>query len=1089
MKVGDFLITHSKKLEETKLWKVYNAKNLSNSNRFNWVKKVYEAATKYLLDVRLSFKNYTLHDETHILNVIDAMGGLLGNQTEYLTTNELELLILASCLHDLGMVYTDKEKQQWFEDKQAYNMFSKKNCIELIGIAPKDWPEDKQQWYLRTLHPFRLSEVLQNDLWVELFDCCPLEIVPKRYILAVCQAHGENPQAIRNNNNLEYLPANNACPLFCSLLLRLCDLLDFDDTRTPKVLYDHVAYNEKSREEWDKHRASAGFSYPTSPSANPLPYKARCTNPHIEHVVRNFLDWIDDELSNCIKLQKYCGTEWQRDFPFPRKISRNEIESDGYMSGDFCLTMNQTQTLKLLSGKNLYDNIDIFIRELLQNAIDATLLRNKIDSHFIPEESRIDLWEWIDKNGNLWFRIDDQGIGMTLGMLQRYFLKVGSSYYTSPEMERDLTNYGQTTEYHGISQFGIGFLSTFLCGDYAEISTLYCISEKNLTETPQNFSHHMVRYGLRLQMTGLTGYYTLKNQSKQHPADLMPAPECYNTTILHSLERNGYRAKPGTSIAIRLNPGKLGTLNLQKTAEKYLCASKMPIYYNNERIGQTHKEFTQTIHKLAKRKNIYELTPEIKKHFNLFFPVIHGHYPKIVITVIPLDRKETQIFPDLSGVIVNLNVCFDNKPQWEIKDQIYTINSHIHEKNGDLRLVLESTNTDTFSREYWELLMKNFDPEKVIALEKEFEKHTICPQKDELLGKAWLPFKEHLNLQLAWKTYINHQHEKRLEFSLIECIPKILKDLPFIKEFGKITFVYQGVVAGNIDRISSSIKCTIPLILLENKWRPTIDISRTRITNLPLPILIATYGYIIKYTTFNFSEKHHSQLLWKKLDGENTNSLREWRKSRSNQLDEWMKKNLKKFFQERKQQLHKSEMISGVQYYNTLCHYYDHNHEIFHEILYEYLMADLQDNYHMTINYEKGQVISFYKKKISEKEAKFDIFPPMMFCKAASKQSRKYICAADASFRKCITLDHPFVMWLLENSMKLAQHYPRQFQQIINCLCLDNAKNIIEKCNHIREQLISFPKHYSIAMHSFPKLSSDDFWVIKKPYEDHDICL
>ncbi len=57
------------------------------------------------------------------------------------------------------------------------------------------------------------------------------------------------------------------------------------------------------------------------------------------------------------------------------------------------------------------------MRELLQNAIDATLLRGEMDASFVPEESHIDCWEWSDKEGKLWFRIDDYGTGMTLGML------------------------------------------------------------------------------------------------------------------------------------------------------------------------------------------------------------------------------------------------------------------------------------------------------------------------------------------------------------------------------------------------------------------------------------------------------------------------------------------------------------------------------------------------------------------------------------------------------------------------------------------------------------------------------------------------
>lgn len=450
---------------------------------------------------------------------------------------------------------------------------------------------DIQRWYLRTLHPFRLPGVLQNKTWKELFDRCPLEVVPKRCMIAVCQAHGENPAELLHNKDLDYLSANNADPLFCALLLRLGDLLDFDDTRAPRILYSYVTCNDKSRAEWDKHQASAGFRYPASPFMGDLPYKARCTNPGVEHAVRDFLDWIDEELTSCIKLQKHCRTDWQREFPFPRAVLRDEIESEGYMSGDFCLTMDQAQILKLLTGENLYDDTDVFIRELLQNAIDATLLRSEMQPDFIPEKARIDLWEWNDKEGNIWFRIDDQGTGMTLGMLQRYFLKVGNSYYNSREMERDLREHGRTKKYHGISCFGIGFLSCFLCGNYAEVSTLYFDADKNRREEAVYESYQTIHYGLRLQVTGLKGYYTLTNQAKHHRADgSLPVPSGYNSDVLGNIERDGYRAQPGTSIAIRFEAGKLGALNLHDATEKYLCGSRVPVNYNNERIGQTYED-------------------------------------------------------------------------------------------------------------------------------------------------------------------------------------------------------------------------------------------------------------------------------------------------------------------------------------------------------------------------------------------------------------------------------------------------------------------------------------------------------------------
>lgn len=205
---------HSKKLEDTELWKAYRTKTDPDARRCLWVKEIYGAAANYLLDVRKTFPNYTLHDETHILNVLEAMGGLLGDQISRLSVGEMELLILAASLHDLGMVYTEEEKERCYQDEEAYSKFLRMYRPELLACSVEEWKEEDQQWYLRTLHPFRLWDVLENEQWSELFKNAPLEIVPKACILAVCQAHGEKPEELHKNKKLEYLAADDVDPLF-----------------------------------------------------------------------------------------------------------------------------------------------------------------------------------------------------------------------------------------------------------------------------------------------------------------------------------------------------------------------------------------------------------------------------------------------------------------------------------------------------------------------------------------------------------------------------------------------------------------------------------------------------------------------------------------------------------------------------------------------------------------------------------------------------------------------------------------------------------------------------------------------------------
>ena len=1066
---------HSKKLEETLLWQIYQGKCASDDKRRVWVKDIFEKAVEYLSRVVQTIPNYTLHDGAHILNVLDAMGGILGNQAHSLTVGEAELLILTACLHDIGMVYTEEEKQRWLEDKTAREEFLKTYYPDAFGSAPEEWSEEIRQWYFRILHPFRISEVLAHEEWKKTFVDRPLDVAPMQCILAICQAHGEEPERLRTDSDLEYLSASDVDPLFCALMLRLGDLLDFDDTRAPRILYHYAVCSEKSREEWDKHQASAGFRYPETPSLNDLPYKARCTNPKIEHTVREFLDWIDDELNNSAKLQKYCRPGWRQAFPFPRAILRDEIESDGYMSGDFCLTMDQTRILDLLIGENLYGSRDVFVRELLQNAIDATMLRGKMDSDFVPENSRIDLWEWNDEAGNVWFRIDDRGIGMTLGMLQRYFLRVGNSYYNSKELERDLLEHRQTTNYHGVSQFGIGFLSCFLNGDLAEVSTLYFDSAKNQRENAVLGDPKMQRYGLRMKVTGLNGYYVIKNQAKHHSVEeQMPGPDWEEMRREECLERNGYRACPGTSIAVCLNPGKLGILNLRKSAEEYLCGSRVPVYYNNKRIGLTYDEVMQAFHEMEGR-NLCELTPEMKEEFDRRFPEVRGQYPMLDILVAALDSQENQVLPGLSGGVIKYGVHFDKVPQWRVKDQVYEVNVTTHPSDEGRMIAISSYNIKKAWREnyidLWSGVTVNFEPAKVEALKAAFEKCTVCPETGDQLGEAWIPFVGYIDLYTAWRGYHDCYNKREMRISVTECECKNIRVLFNDNRREKVMCSYQGIVAGDM---RWSLFWTGPaenytaMFLLENEWRPEMNISRSEVKDLPLKVWIAVHGIISKYQMLD--EKKIYPIELKKR---NDMSLREWREVRTPRIRQWLQENLGEFFDKIMRKLEMPLLPGDLDggYINLSAH--DPYSGIV--LLYAYLMADLQDNWQMTINFEAGETISFVRKG-AENRSEFDLFSPMMFCRAATDQSRQYICSENYFERRGLTMDHPFIVWLLDNAPKLNQYYKRQFEQIIQCLRHYHGFEIISVCNNIRAQMLAFHDHHGVDVEAFPRLSAADFW-------------
>lgn len=878
----------------------------------------------------------------------------------------------------------------------------------------------------------------------------------------------------KNNDLLKYLSAYETEPLFCVMLLRLADLLDFDDTRAPQILFKYAADSAESVKEWRKHMASMGFTYSQTPSNDELIFSAECEEPGEEYSIREFLDWIDDELINCTKLQSLCHKKWQREFLFPRSVSRDSITSVGYVSDKFKLTMDQNQILKLLTGENLYESNDIFVRELLQNAVDAVLLRDKMDANFKIDEARIDLWEWNDKDGNIWFRIDDQGTGMTLGMLRKYFLKVGNSYYTSKELKRDLSSYGNNKDFFGISRFGIGFLSCFLCGIEAEVSTLYF--DENKSKDEYGISTGDINgYGLRMQITGLSGYYTLRSQANNHIINtLLPTPEFINSVEHPDLEYNGYRSKAGTSITIKLAPGKLGTIDLRTAAEKYIYGTRMPVFYNGERIGCTYSEIMEKAHKLT-GETIYELSDEEKKEYDKIFPNAKGQYPKIVITVVPLDIKSYQILPNLSGVFVKYDVNFDNLPQWQVLDQTYTIFPSFFTSSQSRYLYMHITNMKAASGFYFEALERlsdTYGAEKVDILKGALEKFTACPVSTEELGDAWLPFEEKEDISEVWRSFVDEGQNGVMRIELNDRFNTTLETLTNNRQCYGVVCVYQGIFTGSFSSYNNDRSFDI-VFFLENELQPIVDIGRTKVSALPLEALIAICGIACHpnfngIIDFNFELSKSVQCI----------TLPEWRHLHDIELGRWVLKTQNKRILQIQEFLNtplKTHRMLGREEdeYNLEFTWLKNGGL---KIIYKFVIAYFQDIYDMEICYEDGQTITFSKKKKNGHSDSFDKFPPMMFCKARSEESRKYLCCNDSTWRRGITLDHPFAQWLIENAAKLDNYFPRQFQQIVDSLCKNDSQEIITIVNEFRQQIKKLDVCNGINIASACELTKEDFW-------------
>ena len=135
--------------------------------------------------------------------------------------------------------------------------------------------------------------------------------------------------------------------------------------------------------------------------------------------------------------------------------------------------------IPLLAGRNIYKKPEAFARELIQNSLDAiNVYKSSLSNNTF--EPRIDI-NLDTRDGEKYFEITDNGIGMNKYVLERYLTTVGRSFYKSDDYEK------LNISYKPISQFGIGFLSCFILGKHVTVETKYYESEDSYLLDIPNF--------------------------------------------------------------------------------------------------------------------------------------------------------------------------------------------------------------------------------------------------------------------------------------------------------------------------------------------------------------------------------------------------------------------------------------------------------------------------------------------------------------------------------------------------------------------------------------------------------------------------
>jgi molecular chaperone HtpG len=127
----------------------------------------------------------------------------------------------------------------------------------------------------------------------------------------------------------------------------------------------------------------------------------------------------------------------------------------------------QTENIFPIIKKFLYSDHEIFIRELVSNAVDATQKLKTLSSlgEVKGDIENTDIHVKIDKDKKT-LTISDKGVGMTEEEVDKYINQVAFS-----GAEEFLEKYKGKNEANIIGHFGLGFYSAFMVSDEVEIIT------------------------------------------------------------------------------------------------------------------------------------------------------------------------------------------------------------------------------------------------------------------------------------------------------------------------------------------------------------------------------------------------------------------------------------------------------------------------------------------------------------------------------------------------------------------------------------------------------------------------------------------
>lgn len=602
----------------------------SNNRKIKNLNSLYQLLKDRMINIltnsRGIYVDYSYHDSSHSEKLIQIIERFLGkSRIERLSATDTFMLLICAYSHDYGMAKTyikvyeilgsDSFKEYLEREEQAVRALDKddmKAIKQLLHHLRNNKPNiPLQSLYRSILHVIQLylrpSHADDVVNITEDFKGLFSENLQQRFIKGsegisdICMCHGKDFESIMHlSYRADGIVGDDFHPRFIAAMIRLADLLDLDNSRFPEWFLKESLKHESIVPELSalhakKHEAITHLLI----TDEKIDIEAKCYSKDSGFETAALVaEWTDSLKKECEKLVVNWHAIVQKDFGnAPGNLTiRIFVDGKDYSSSAkrFKMQMSQEAVMTLLEGTSIYQNRYVGIRELIQNAVDASLLQlwqdlqqnrytkmditkdsiknNDVTLSFLAQKGVVsaifnnyDINVEVIKNlkdKQIEIVIKDKGIGISLDDLP-YIANIGSSS-NNVHKRKIMKNMPEWIQPSGL--FGIGLQSVFQISDCIEFYTR---------------QHNQPERRIALYSYG-------RNRGRIEVNEVLPNEDFvfYNNSI------------PGTNAKIIINPDKIYIGEDNKTNSK--SNNPQLVYFdndfhNNERFDIIYSEICEAV--------------------------------------------------------------------------------------------------------------------------------------------------------------------------------------------------------------------------------------------------------------------------------------------------------------------------------------------------------------------------------------------------------------------------------------------------------------------------------------------------------------